>query len=569
MSTFLNILGDYIARFELILDKIDNLSFQQEALNTIDFLAQQKVSLSPKIIYYVEQCLDNTALQITAFKVLKNQADQGVYRLSTKCLDILDKLAERVGFKHLEFLKDTQDVATNHEYLSIFTALLDIKYINNEVLSKLPSYNYWVRELLSYDLVMRTGATDSYDLETFDVNLIELEKKHNYDLTSKDRDKLLLSLINLQQENNYNLKQINQILELLIDLPTDILSKLDKTKDSIRGKINNVINNSSTANVIDRSVLIDTMLGTNKFTANIMKEMSLILRPEESAFINAASAIIKAIADQYNSGITTCISLVEKAATVTKILNVTDRFCHKLISKLSEISNELPSNQELFNIYMQYYLSSDDSIAIYNTLINEKILSNEGKVIGEDLSKINDLNFGQNNKLKSIILSFCVKLKDLQAADNKEVREKVASNVENMITNRIMHLIKAEILSPAINSGISELSNAMTNKLRQASQAAKAGVKHEMSKHYNRVVLTTDGTYKENQLPKTHFSQSSSQESFDRTKKTDLAASKSTPLPFVKQGGHNHSVLFPHTEGSSYLDSLSNQMSRPNNWFSI
>lgn len=145
-----SLLNDYIVRFELILDKIDNLSFQQEALNTIDFLAQQKVSLSPKIIYYVEQCLDNTALQITAFKVLKNQADQGVYRLSTKCLDILDKLAERLGFKHLEFLKDTQDVATNHEYLSIFTALLDIKYINNEVLSKLPSYNYWVRELYQF-----------------------------------------------------------------------------------------------------------------------------------------------------------------------------------------------------------------------------------------------------------------------------------------------------------------------------------------------------------------------------------------------------------------------------------
>ncbi len=336
----------------------------------------------------------------------------------------------------------------------------------------------------------------------------------------------------------------------------------DDISNSVRGKINNVINDPLTANVIDRSVLIDTMLDTNKFTAHIMNEMALILRPEESAFINAASTIIKAIAKQYHSGIATCISLAEKAATVNKILDVTERFCHKLISKLSGISSELPSNQEVFNIYMQYYISSDDSIAIYNTLINEKILSNEGKVVGEELSKINDINFGQNNKLKSMILSFCVKLKGLQAADNKEVRTKVASNVEHMITNRIMHLIKAEILSPAINSGISELSNAMTNKLHQASQAAKAGVKHEMSKYYNRVVLTTDATDKENQISKAYASQSSSHESFDRTKKTGSAASKPTSLLFVDQG-HDHSVLFPHTEGSLYLESVSNQMSRP------
>ncbi|WP_341755625.1 hypothetical protein [Candidatus Tisiphia endosymbiont of Ptychoptera albimana] len=334
----------------------------------------------------------------------------------------------------------------------------------------------------------------------------------------------------------------------------------DDIASSVKGKINDVINDSLTANTIDRAVLVDTMLGTNSFTANIMKEMALILRPEENAFINAASSIIKAIAQQYHSGIATFISLAEKAATVDKILNVTDRFCHKLSSKLSSIASELPSNQEIFNIYMQLYLSSEDRTAIYNILITEKILNNEGKIIGEDLSKINNIDLGQNNKLKPRILSFCTKLKHVQEADNKEVRVKVASNVEHMITNRIMHLIKAEILSPTIKSGISELSNAMLNKLNQASEAAKTGVKREMSKHYNRVTLTPEAEHNEPQRHNSQFSQYASPGSFPQPSSLNAATSKSSSS-FTNSMQESSSL--PYTEGSMYLESLSNQMARP------
>ena len=231
LKSNVGLLGEVIARVEGLLDKHNNPLIQGQILSILKFLDQQKAALSPKMISYIEQCLDNSDLQKDAFKILQNLVQKGAYNLSDKCLAILNKLAAGLKFERPDFLTDALIIASNKEYLSIFTTLLDVKYINLEVLNNLPSYKYWARELLSYDLIRRTGEADHYELEVFDNNLMELEKSHHYDLVSTERDNFLLTLINLQKEYGYTLNQINQILEMFIGLPADAISKLDTTRD--------------------------------------------------------------------------------------------------------------------------------------------------------------------------------------------------------------------------------------------------------------------------------------------------------------------------------------------------
>ena len=66
----------------------------------------------------------------------------------------------------------------------------------------------------------------------------------------------------------------------------------DDIAESVREKISDVINNKETSRIIDRLLLIDIMLGTNKRITELYKEMQEMLRPEESFFASAASSII-------------------------------------------------------------------------------------------------------------------------------------------------------------------------------------------------------------------------------------------------------------------------------------
>jgi hypothetical protein len=196
---------------------------------------------------------------------------------------------------------------------------------------------------------------------------------------------------------------------------------------------------------------------------------------------------------------------------------------------------------------MSTVLSKDASVTVYNSLIANKILNNEGRVIGEDLSKIVEIDFGTNNDIKPRILNYCVKLKSLQDADNKEVRVRVASNIEDMITGRIMHLIKADILSPSIATGLSGLSNVMLNKLSNASKVAKEGVKHEMSKHYNRVAFTVDNENSGHGHYKLPLGEGDAGNGGDKPKDTATKPS----------------VFVPRPSDSMYLEPLSDQLARP------
>ena len=103
-----------------------------------------------------------------------------------------------------------------------------------------------------------------------------------------------------------------------------------------------------------------------------MKEVPSILRPEESNFINA-------IAQKYDSGISSTISVAEKEATVDKILKVTGRFCSRLLDKLPSIASEIPDRQGLFSSYIA-------SIGVYNTLTELTYfvsLNHSEKVVGK------------------------------------------------------------------------------------------------------------------------------------------------------------------------------------------
>ena len=201
---------------------------------------------------------------------------------------------------------------------------------------------------------------------------------------------------------------------------------------------------------------------------------------------------------------------------------------------------------------MSTVLSKDASITVYNSLIANKILNNEGRVTGEDLSKIVEIDFGTNKNIKQRILNYCVKLKSLQDADNKEVRVRVASNIEDMITGRIMHLIKADILSPSIATGLGGLSNVMLNKLSNASKVAKEGVRQEMSKHYNRVAFTVDNENSGNGHYKLPLGEGDAGNGGDKPK-----------VAKPKDAATKPSVFVPRPSDSMYLEPLSDQLARP------
>ena len=159
---------------------------------------------------------------------------------------------------------------------------------------------------------------------------------------------------------------------------------------------------------------------------------------------------------------------------------------------------------------------------------------------------------GKNNELRPRILSYCVKLRDLQDADNKEVRVRVASNIEDMITGRIMHLIKAHILSPSIATGLGGLSNVMLNKLSNASKVAKEGVRQEMSKHYNRVAITADNESFGNGHYKLPLGEGDAGNGGDKPK-----------VAKPKDAATKPSVFVPRPSDSMYLEPLSDQLARP------
>ena len=111
-------------------------------------------------------------------------------------MKVLKALVDELEFEHPLVMESIKISEINPEDINISLSLLNLKYINNAVLNSL-SPEYRVRELISFDLMMRAGCKEIYDSDIFETNLIELEKKHNYAPVSKDRDDILLSLTNL------------------------------------------------------------------------------------------------------------------------------------------------------------------------------------------------------------------------------------------------------------------------------------------------------------------------------------------------------------------------------------
>ena len=112
-----------------------------------------------------------------------------------------------------------------------------------------------------------------------------------------------------------------------------------------------------------------------------MNEINALLYPEQNKFLDAAKTITKALVNKYNQGLGKALQAIEIGASIPKIISLVDEFCEKFFTKILEFRTELPTLELLLKKEIMGKVTDKEIHDIYTKLIDDKIVTKEGKVL--------------------------------------------------------------------------------------------------------------------------------------------------------------------------------------------